>query len=510
MAFNSTQQIVVLANEPVGTINPLLHGHFAEHLGELVYNGVWVDPNGPIANRDGLRIDVINALKPLKIPVLRWPGGCFADAYHWRDGIGPQDDRPMRINTHWGMAPEPNSFGTHEFIAFCREIGAEPYFAGNLGSGSPHELAQWIEYCNFGGDSSLSRERSANGSPDPFRIKYWGIGNENWGCGGNLTPQEYAAQYAQFRTFAWSFPDAPVEGIACGPASADYDWTEKFFQALGGRKRMVQGFAAHYYCGTAGTATEYTEQQWLELLTRAVAIENVLNGHRTIMDRFDPDRKIKLFCDEWGAWHPVEVGKPTGGLYQQSTIRDACVAAVSLDAFHRMADKLVMANIAQLINVLQSVLLVQEDKIVKTPTYHVFEMYQPHQGGTSLKCISLADVISYGEASENDLRRSSLDRQRIGLPAVHGSASVNNGVLTLTGANVHPSESVDLTIDVRGVSLAAVTAITLASPDIHAHNTFEQPDVVSGPVALPVTVEGSHVRATLAPGSVFRIQGRLQ
>jgi len=507
--MDSVQRLVILPGEPIAEINPLLHGHFAEHLGELIYPGVFVGADSPIPNTGGIRNDVVDALKSLEIPVLRWPGGCFADTYHWRDGIGPVENRPMRVNTHWGMAEEPNGFGTHEFMALCRAIGAEPYFAANLGSASPHEMRDWIEYCNFAGNSTLADERRANGDAEPFKIRYWGVGNENWGCGGNMSPEEYAGAFARYCTYVNRYPGAPVDAIACGPNGWDWNWTEKFLETLGHRRGMVNGLAGHYYCGTAGTATEYTESQWLELLAKAGAIEGVITGHRAIMDRFDPERKIKLYYDEWGAWHPVEKGKPNGGLYQQNTIRDACVAALSLDIFHNNADKVYMANIAQVVNVLQAVLLVEDDKVIKTPTYHVFDLYRPHKGATAVRVLSASETITDGEAAAEHCRRCYRDNQPYALRAVQGSASVKDGTLCVTAVNSHPSQSVELDLDIRQGRLSTAEVVILSADDIHAHNTFDQPDVVQLGSTKVVEAQGGNFRVTLPAGSVVRVIGKL-
>lgn len=507
--MDSVQRLVIVPDEPIGQINPFLHGHFAEHLGELVYPGVFVGQDSPIPNTGGIRNDVVEALKPLEVPVLRWPGGCFADTYHWRDGIGSAEQRKMRINVHWGMAEEPNSFGTHEFMALTRALGAEPYFAANLGSAAPSEMRDWIEYCNFDGNSALADERRANGQQEPFRIRYWGVGNENWGCGGNMSPEEYAEVFARYKTYVHNYPGAPVDGIACGPNGADWNWTERFFETIGHRRHMVNGFAGHYYCGTAGTATEYTESQWLELLAKANAIEGIVTGHRAIMDEYDPERRIKMIYDEWGTWHPVEKGKPSGGLYQQNTIRDACVAGLSLDIFHNHADKLFMANIAQIINVLQSVLLVEGDKVVKTPTYHVFDLYRPHKGGTAVRLISTAEIVSHGEASEQAVRDCYRDKKPGGLRAVQGSASIKDGVLCLTTVNSHPTQAVDLDVELATGRLESVEVTTLASGDIHAHNTFDNPDAVTLSKPRTVQAQGGKLRVTLPAGSVTRILGTL-
>ena len=430
--MQSVQKAIVLLNEQVATISPYLHGQFAEHLGELVYDGVWVGEDSPIPNTGGIRDDVVAALAPLELPVLRWPGGCFADTYHWREGVGPRADRPTRVNEHWGMAPEPNAFGTHEFVEFCRRIGAEPYFAANVGSGTVQEVHDWVEYCNFAGKSTLADLRRTNGQDQPFNIRYWGIGNENWGCGGNMTPEYYVDLYMRYRTYAYRYPGSDPFCVACGPAGPDWAWTRRFFEKAikdyWNRHGMVQGFAAHYYCGSAGkSATEYTAENWLELLCKARAVEGVITGHRAIMDQYDPKREIKLILDEWGAWHPVEPGKPMGGLYQQNTMRDALVAVLSLDIFNRHADKLFMANIAQMINVLQALLLVQGDQCVKTPTYHVFDLYRPHRGAMAVRFLSASEKVSDGGPSAQACRDCYADKgSDFTLQAVEGSASVKD------------------------------------------------------------------------------------
>lgn len=512
--MDAVQRVIVIPQEPVGEISPYLHGHFAEHLGELIYPGIFVDPQSSIPNRDGLRRDVIAALRPLGIPVLRWPGGCFADTYNWRDGIGPREQRPLRVNAWWGMAESPNHFGTHEFIEFCRAIGAEPYFAGNLGSGSPSELRDWVEYCNFGGNSTLANERRTNGAEEPFGVQFWGIGNENWGCGGNMSPEEYAAAFARYRTYVFNYPGTKVEAIACGPNGNNWNWTRRFFEYMkhhhtSCRISQVQGFAAHYYCGTAGTATEYTESQWLELLSKARTIEGIVTGHRSIMDEYDPQRKRKLILDEWGAWHPGEPGKPEGGLYQQNTMRDACVAALSLDVFHNHADKVAMANLAQIINVLQALLLVEEDQCIKTPTYHVFDLYQPHKGAQAVRFITTAETVSDGEASAQACRENYIHKQPFHLQAVHGSASVRDGMLCVTVVNTHPTQAVELDLETYQSKLRDLEMVTLAADDIHAHNTFASPETVALSRPQTVGAHGEHVRVTLPAGSVTRLRGYL-
>jgi alpha-L-arabinofuranosidase len=513
--MSSVQQFSIWPNETIGVIDPNLHGQFSEHLGELIYPGLYVDPEGEIPNRSGLRTDVIEALKPLNIPVLRWPGGCFADYYRWRDGIGPKASRPQRLNYCWGMAPEPNQFGTHEFMAFAKAIGAEPYFAASVGAGTVADMADWIEYCNFSGPSTLADERRANGAEEPFKVKYWGIGNENWGCGGSMNPEEYAANFLRYRTFAQNFSGNEVFAIACGPPGSDWKWTRRFFDKIRNdywdRMGSIQGFSAHYYCGSAGTATTYTDSQWLELLAKAYAVEGVVTGVRSIMDSYDPERRIKLFLDEWGTWHPVEEGKPSGGLYQQNTIRDAAVAAITLDVFNNHADKVAMANIAQLVNVLQALLLVQGSQCLKTPTYHAFDLYQPHKGATAVRSASTAETVSTGEASEATCRSQYLQEKTLELKAVHGSASIKDNALCVTLVATHPTRPVSVDLDIKGANWAdgELELVVLASADIHDHNTFANPDKVKLSRATKLAAGSGPTRVELAPGSIVRLRGRL-
>ncbi|MCL5996468.1 MAG: alpha-N-arabinofuranosidase [Chloroflexi bacterium] len=511
--MNTVQHVDVVVSEKIGTISPYLHGQFAEHLGELIYPGIWVGEDSSIPNVNGLRKDVIDALKPLRLPVVRWPGGCFADGYHWRHGIGPREQRPKRINYYWGMAPEPNHFGTHEFIAFCRAIGTEPYITGNAGSGTPQELGDWVEYCNFAGDSSLSRERRANGADEPFGVKFWAVGNENWGCGGSMDPETYAATYARMRTYVFDYPGSTVHAIACGAGGNDWGWTRrvmdfwknKHWNRLG----MVQSLAAHYYCGTAGTATEYTSDQWLELLCKAAAIEGIITGHRAIMDEYDPKRNINLIVDEWGTWHPVEPDKPNSGLYQQNTMRDACVAALSLDIFNNHADIIYMANIAQLINVLQALLLVDGERCITTPTYHVYDLYQPHRNAQAVRFVSQAEAICDGGDAKEYCRAQYADNRELTLQAVQGSASVKNGVLCVTACNAHPSQPCELEIDLTGGKLADVEVTKLACDDIHAHNTFDTPNQVCLAKPEVVAARGNTLRVLFPAASVMRVMGKL-
>ena len=484
--------IKISLDEHVARINPNIYGHFAEHLGRCIYEGIWVGEDSSIPNTDGIRDDVVEAMKRISPPVVRWPGGCFADDYHWEDGVGPRGDRPRTVNAHWGQVIDTNEFGTHEFIEFCRRIGAAPYICGNVGSGSPREMRDWVEYCNYPGDSTRARQRAANGHPEPFRIKYWGVGNENWGCGGNFDPEDYAVQYRRFATFLYNFQDAPLFLIACGPSGNRPEWTQGFFEKLGGgRRRRIQGFAAHYYCGTAGTATEYSVDQWYQLLHRASLMENLVVQQRAIMDGYDPERKIGLIVDEWGTWHPAVQGSEPRFLWQQNTLRDALVAALSLDIFNRHADKVIMGNIAQTINVLQAMILTEEEKMLVTPTGHVYGMYAPHQGARSLR-------VSFG-AKSISFKANDDDQSLFGLA---GSASLKKDTLFLTVVNPHADMPVEATISLRGGGEAKSASVSvLTHDDIHAHNTFQAPDTI-GPTEESLSISGASFHHTFPAASV--------
>ena len=489
-----SSSIDIVTAEPVATINPNIYGHFSEHLGTCIYEGIWVGEEATVAHTGGLCTDVVTALKKVKPPVMRWPGGCFADDYHWRDGIGPVKDRPRRINIHWGDVVETNAFGTHEFIRFCHAIGAEPYLAGNLGSGTPQEMRDWVEYCNFPGGTTLSDERAANGDPDPLHVRYWGVGNENWGCGGNFTPEDYAAEYRRFATFLRDFGGDELSLIACGPPNNDLEWTRRFFTKLADRSRRlrIHGYAAHYYCHTRGTATEYDENGWYQVLAQAQLMEPLVVQQRALMDAFDPQRKIGLIVDEWGTWHPPAPGRHPRFLWQQNTLRDALVAALTLDIFNRHADKVVMVNIAQTVNVLQALILSEGGRMLTTPTYHVFDLYRPHQGAQAVRALFDAPEVALAEAGE-ELR----------LFGLAGSASLQGDTLTLTVVNPRVGAPVEATINLRGdAGVREATETVLTHADIRAHNTFDAPDTVTLAAPRALDVSGRSFRHQFAPQSV--------
>ncbi len=494
-------RVAVNPSDPVARINPNIYGHFAEHLGRCIYDGIWVGPDSPIPNTDGFRTDVLQALRRMKPPVIRWPGGCFADDYHWQDGTGPRTERPRRINIHWGEVIETNQVGTQEFVHFCRLVGAEPYICGNVGSGTVRELRDWIEYCNFPGDSTWARQRAADGSPDPLNVRYWGVGNENWGCGGNFSPEDYCTEFRRYASFARGFGHK-LFIIACGSPGNDVEWTDRFFRKL--KKdywefHNIDAFAAHYYCGTAGTATDYSEDEWYHLIAKGLKMEELVLQQRAAMDAFDPGRQIGLIVDEWGTWHPVEPGTNPSFLYQQNTIRDALVAATTLDIFNRHADKVVMANIAQTVNVLQAMVLTEPDspRMLVTPTGYVYEMYSPHQGGKSVRALVETPDTSYTQSGKE-----------YRLPLVSGSASLKERDLFLTLTNSHASQEIDLAIDLLGGATVESAEGNILSGEIHTHNTFDAPEAIT-PAPLAIVTRGTQIHLTMPPAAVAAVQVHL-
>ncbi len=382
ISLSAQVKVHVKDSEANGQIIPKeIYGQFSEHLGSCIYGGLWVGKDSPIPNKDGYRLDVLNALKELQVPVMRWPGGCFADDYHWMDGIGPVSERAKISNNNWGGTLEDNSFGTHEFLNLCELLDCEPYISGNVGSGTPEELAKWVEYMTSSSHSTVAEMRRENGRDEPWKVKFLGIGNEAWGCGGNMTPEYYSNLFRRYTTYTRDYNGNRLYKIASGASDTDYNWTEVCMQNIGDK---MDAIAVHYYTcmtwtGSKGSATNFTDQEYYRALGRAVAIEPCIQKHIAIMDKYDPECKVDLLVDEWGTWWDVEPGTDPGHLFQQNTMRDAIVAAVSLDIFHKYTRRIKMANIAQVVNVLQSMILTRDDQMVLTPTYHVFEMYKVHQ-----------------------------------------------------------------------------------------------------------------------------------
>ncbi|MCF0131728.1 MAG: alpha-N-arabinofuranosidase [Pseudobutyrivibrio sp.] len=473
-------KLLINNEQTLSHINREIYGHFSEHLGRCIYEGLYVGENSDIPNVNGMRKDVVEALKEMQIPVLRWPGGCFADEYHWKDGIGPKESRKKMINTHWGGVVEDNSFGTHEFFELCRQLGCKTYINGNVGSGTVQEMSEWVEYMTFNGVSPMADLRKENGHEAPWTVDYFGVGNENWGCGGNMRPVHYGDLYRRYQTYVRNYdPKKPVSKICCGANSDDYHWTSEvmatcFDHAPEHMHGFMDGLSLHYYTlpetvddwMVKGSATDFTEDIWYQTLKRGLKIEELVERHSAIMDQYDPEKKIGMIVDEWGIWTDVEPGTNPGFLYQQNTMRDALVAGLTLNIFNKHSDRVKMACIAQLINVLQSVILTEGDKMIKTPTYAVFHMYRHHQDAELLNS-SLMDVDIIG-TEDNEI------------PKISESVSVDkDGVITITLNNTSISEDevveIVLTKDAAKYQVCEARYVTGA---MNAHNTFDEPENV--------------------------------
>ncbi len=465
-------RLVIDADRGDERISRHVYGHFAEHLGRCIYGGFWVGEDSPLPNVRGIRADIVAALRAIRVPNLRWPGGCFADEYHWQDGIGPRARRPCMVNTHWGGVVESNHFGTHEYMDLCEQLGCEPYICGNVGSGTVREMQQWVEYLTAP-QGPMAELRRANGRRDPWTVRLWGVGNENWGCGGSMRPEYYADQFRRYATYCRNFGANALCRVASGPPGADYRWTEVLMREAG---RHMQALAPHYYCGSgrrSHSATEFGEEDWFDQLQRALQMEELVRRHAGIMDQYDPERRVAMLVDEWGAWHAVEPGTNPAFLYQQNSLRDALVAAVTLNIFNRYCARVRGANLAQTVNVLQALVLTEErgERLVLTPTYHVFELYKQHQDAVSLPVQLSTESYACGDAE---------------IPALSVSASRQDGGPVLaTIANLHPSRALALRCEVRGRQILDARARLLTGATITAHNTFEAPNVVR-PVAVAV------------------------
>ena len=443
-----------------------IYGQFAEHLGSCIYGGLWVGPESDIPNIDGYRTDVLEALKTLKVPVMRWPGGCFADEYHWKDGIGPREDRPRMVNSNWGGTVEDNSFGTHEFLNLCEMIGCEPYISGNVGSGTVEELAKWVEYMTAA-DGPMARLRAQNGRTEPWKVKYLGVGNESWGCGGNMVVEYYSHLYRRYQTYCRNFSGNELYKVASGATDYDYNWTEVLMKNVAGH---ADGISLHYYTvkgwdGSKGSATDFSSEEYYNTLGKAVEIENVIKRHISIMDSYDPENKVDLLLDEWGTWFDVEPGTNPGHLYQQNTMRDAMVAALSLNIFHKYTQRLKMANIAQVANVLQSMVLTNGDKMVLTPTYHVFRMYNVHQEATYLPLTCSSKTFTDANGRE--------------CPIVDATASRNaEGAINVTLTNTDLESAAEITVSIAADGKPSVTGEILTAADVKDYNDFDHPETV--------------------------------
>ena len=483
--------LTIRADQSGPEISRHIYGHFAEHLGRCIYDGLWVGPDSPIPNTRGIRNDIIEALRKINIPNLRWPGGCFADQYHWKDGVGPTKERPREVNIHWGGVVEDNSFGTHEFLDFCELIGADAYIAANVGSGTPQEMSDWVEYMTFDGDSTLAQQREANGRKEPWKVPFLGIGNENWGCGGRMTPEYYSDLYRRFSVYARDWSGNKLTRVAAGPGGTRLNWLDVLSKRV---RRGVQGISMHYYTLGSGwndklPSTDFGEKDWHAVLRDALKMGPLLEEAEAIMDRNDPEGRVGLYVDEWGTWYSPFPGSNPAFLVQQNSIRDAVVAAATFHIFHEHAERVKMANIAQLVNVLQALILTEGEKMILTPTYHVFDMYQVYHDTTSVPVDLITDKYRFGAGTP--------------LPAVSASAARDSeGRMHVSLTNLDPNVAVDVEARLDGRSFSSVSGRVLVADKIDAHNTADAPNAVEPKEFTGATLEEDTLKLQLPAKSV--------
>ena len=468
LSFGQDVTITIKTSEAKDTISKHIYGHFAEHLGRCIYEGLYVgEENKTIPNTEGVRNDIIAALKELNIPNLRWPGGCFADTYHWKDGVGPKEDRPTIVNRWWGGVTEDNSFGTHNFLNLCETLDTEPYLSANVGSGTVQEMIDWVQYTNHGDKSPMADWRRKNGREEPWKVKYWGVGNEAWGCGGNMTAEYYSDLYRKYATFmaGWS-GEHKIFRIASGASGDDYNWTETLMKNV--PHELMEAVALHHYAvfnwDKKGPSANFTEDIYFKTMEESLKMEELVTKHSEIMDKYDPDNKVALFVDEWGGWYDTEPEIANGVLFQQNTMRDAMLAGSTLNTFNNHARRVKMANIAQVVNVLQAVILTNEEKMILTPTYHVMNMYKVHQDAQLLPSEVKNVMYKHGEKE---------------LPAISVSASKDkSGANHISLVNIDANKSYKVEIDLNGMNTKSKSAVILSSKKIQDHNTFDNPDKV--------------------------------
>ncbi|HUL52941.1 MAG TPA: alpha-N-arabinofuranosidase [Opitutaceae bacterium] len=491
-----TATLVLKADQPGPVISRNIYGQFAEHLGHCIYGGIWVGEGSPIPNTRGIRNDVVAALRELHVPNVRWPGGCFADEYHWKDGIGPRAQRPKMINTHWGGVVEDNSFGTHEFMDLCEQIGTEPYVCVNVGSGSVQEAMEWIEYMTSDASSPMANLRRANGRDQPWKVRLVAVGNESWGCGGNMRPEFYADNFRRYNTFLKDYPGNRLYRVAGGSNGDDLNWTEVLMAMAA---RQMDGLSLHWYTlpsgswqGKKGSATDFDEAAWIATFRHTLHMEELVTKHSAIMDKYDAPKRVGLIVDEWGTWYDVEPGTNPGFLYQQNTLRDAVAAGINLHIFQRHADRVAGANIAQMVNVLQAMILTDGPKMVRTPTYWVFEMFRVHQDATSLPVELTAPDYTLGDQA---------------MPAVSAAASRDKaGKVHLSLVNADPHHAVAINASLAGLAAKSVTGRILTAATMDARNTFEAPDAVHPVPFTGASLAGATLTVALPAKSVVMLE----
>ena len=476
-------------------ISKHIYGHFSEHLGRCIYGGFFVEEGSAIPNAGRIRLDIVEALKKIKIPNLRWPGGCFADEYHWRDGIGLRDSRPKMVNTNWGGVTEDNSFGTHEFLDLCSMLECEPYIAGNVGSGTVEEMAKWVEYLNFDGVSPMSALRAKNGREKPWKVSFWGVGNESWGCGGNMTPSYYTDLYKRYATYARDFPSAPLKRIASGANGSDYNWTETCMKNIS--STQMWGLTLHYYTiptgnwKKKGSATKFDEQEYFSTMKNCLKMEELIEKHSAIMDKYDPEKKVALVVDEWGVWTDVEPGTNPGFLYQQNSLRDALIAATTLNIFNTHSDRVKMANLAQTVNVFQALVLTEKEKMILTPTYHIFDLYKAHMDSKYLP-------IEFKSPEYN------LSGEKI--PALNISASQDaEGKVHISLVNLDPKQSLSIETSLKTLEWNSVSGEILTSTSITDVNSYTKPEKITIKKFLGAEKNGRTLKVVLPAKSVVML-----
>ena len=487
-------KIIINADIKKGEINKNIYGNFAEHLGRCIYGGFWVGKDSDIPNVNGIRKDVVEALREINIPVLRWPGGCFAEEYHWMDGVGDYEKRPKIINVHWGGNVENNHFGTHEFLELCEMLGAEPYICGNVSSGEVREMKEWVEYMTFDGLSPMSELRIANGREKPWSVPYFGVGNENWGNGGNMRPEYYGDLFRRYGTYVRNYGDNKVFKIACGPNVDDYNWTDKVMKIAG---PFMDGLSLHYYTIPGdfftgkGSATVFDENEWFKTMKKALYMDELITRHSVVMDKYDPDKRVALIVDEWGTWFDAEPGTNPGFLYQQNTIRDALVAGINFNIFHDHCERVKMANIAQAINVLQAVILTEDSKMILTPTYHVFNMYKVHQD---------AQFLSF------EIKTSDYECNEGKIPKITATASMSSeGKINISFCNLSPMDDEDILCELRGENKTKLKGTILTAENMNDYNSFEEPNKVVPVKMDDINIENNKFNLLISKMSVVTV-----
>jgi alpha-L-arabinofuranosidase len=500
IAQSPMNTLVVHADGGKDTISRFIYGQFAEHLGHGIYGGVWVGENSPIPNTRGIRNDVVAALKKIKVPAIRWPGGCFADEYHWGAGIGPRANRPKMVNTNWGGVTEDNSFGTHEFMDLCEQLGCEPVICGNIGSGTVKEMSDWVQYLTSDGDNPMTELRKKNGREKPWKVKFWCVGNETFGCGGIMSADYYANELARYSRFLKNYGGNTLYKISSGGLPEDLSWTEtimkKWKNTDGWLQDFLGGYSLHFYTvndwSKKGSATAFSEAEWFATLSKTLEMDQLVAKHSAIMDRYDSQKKIGLVVDEWGNWFDVEPGTNPGFLYQQNSLRDAMVAAVNLNLFHNHSDRVKMANIAQMVNVLQAMILTREQEIVLTPTYYVFKMYSVHQDAALLSLELQSESYTSGKDS---------------IPAVSASASKDrNGKIHVSLANLHPTKAQKLRCELKGTSGSRVSGEIITAATMNAYNDFGRPETVNIQPFTGAQLRGGVLTVSLPAKSIVTLE----